>query len=98
MADKELETLLAKFDALLGQETEAVNVLGEIRREAAKTALSVAKNQGKSTFEHSGKFYQVRKRAQGAYLCVLDGPPKGRPKGSKNRDKAEETEANPFEE
>lgn len=44
-------------------------LLGELREVA-----------GKSTFKVDGQWYQIRSRKGLRYMCLLDGPPRGRPR------------------
>lgn len=50
-------------------EAELQKALGDIRLAA-----------GRSTFQIDDKWYQVRMRNGLKYMCLLDGPPRGRPR------------------
>lgn len=80
-------SLLHKLEAQKKNiEAEYQRLLGELRDVA-----------GKSTFKVGGQWYQVRSRKGLRYMCLLDGPPRGRPRKEEVAAKAAEAAPAPDE-
>lgn len=65
-------TLMANLKNRL---TEAQNEEQSIRDEISQLLREFVAATGTSSFEHAGKWYQVRNRINGAYLCEMDVKP-----------------------
>lgn len=84
-----MENILArtKLKQLMQQKVEASTLLDNITAEIVRVATEVAETESKTSFDFEGKWLQIRKANGGGKrkLYILSAPPKGRPRGSKNK-------------